>query len=168
MNDTNNEAPQHAVFSILLLCLPPWVQMYLQYSPSLLSDGYQGRFPGGKAGHSPPCSGNVKKGRAIHPLPPMLSWYGAELIKDWDNFTFYYVLKRRSLWPRGLGPAKSSPARTLGLWVLIPLKTWMFVCGYSVFVLGSGFARTDPRPRGPTDCLRLRNRSETKRLTDAL
>jgi hypothetical protein len=29
----------------------------------------------------------------------------------------------------------SSPAQTLGSWVWIPLKAWMFVCVYSVFVL---------------------------------
>jgi hypothetical protein len=29
----------------------------------------------------------------------------------------------------------SSPARTLGLWVLIPLDAWMSVCVYPVFVL---------------------------------
>jgi hypothetical protein len=37
----------------------------------------------------------------------------------------------------------SSPARTLGSWVRIPLKAWMFVCVYSVFVsscVGSGLA----------------------------
>jgi hypothetical protein len=37
----------------------------------------------------------------------------------------------------------SSLARTLGLWVRIPLKPWIFVCVYSVFVLssvGSGLA----------------------------
>jgi hypothetical protein len=34
----------------------------------------------------------------------------------------------------------SSPARTLGSWVRIPLKVWMSVCVYSAFVLGSGLA----------------------------
>jgi hypothetical protein len=37
----------------------------------------------------------------------------------------------------------SSPARTLGTWIQIPLKSYMFVCVYSVFVLscvGSGLA----------------------------
>jgi hypothetical protein len=37
-------------------------------------------------------------------------------------------------------PGLSSPARTLASWVRIPLKTWMFVCVYSVFVLGSCFS----------------------------
>jgi hypothetical protein len=34
----------------------------------------------------------------------------------------------RSQWSRGLRPALSSIARTLGSWVRIPLKAWMFVC----------------------------------------
>jgi hypothetical protein len=34
----------------------------------------------------------------------------------------------------------SSLARTLGSWVPIPLKAWMSVCVYSVFVLGRGLA----------------------------
>jgi hypothetical protein len=42
---------------------------------------------------------------------------------------------RRSQWPRGLRHEMSSPARTLGLWVRIPLKACMSVCVYSVFVL---------------------------------
>jgi hypothetical protein len=57
--------------------------------------------------------------------------------------------------------------RTLGSWVRILLKAWMFVCVYSVFV-----CRLRPcdglitRPRSPADC--LRNWSETKRFTVAL
>jgi hypothetical protein len=42
--------------------------------------------------------------------------------------------RSRSQWPCGLGHEMSSPARTLGSWVWIPLETWMFVCVYSVFV----------------------------------
>jgi hypothetical protein len=45
---------------------------------------------------------------------------------------------RRSQWPRGLRHELSSLTRTLGSWVRIPLKSWMFVRVYSVFVLGSG------------------------------
>jgi hypothetical protein len=41
----------------------------------------------------------------------------------------------RSQWPRGLRHEPSSPDRTLGMWVRIPLKTWMSVCVYSVFLL---------------------------------
>jgi hypothetical protein len=35
----------------------------------------------------------------------------------------------------------SSPSRTLGSLVRIPLNAWMSVCVYSVFVLGSGLAK---------------------------
>jgi hypothetical protein len=39
----------------------------------------------------------------------------------------------------------SSPARTLGSWVRIPLEEWMSVCFYSLLVfcvcVGSGFAK---------------------------
>jgi hypothetical protein len=41
----------------------------------------------------------------------------------------------RSLWPRGLRHEPSSLARTLGSRIRIPIKAWMFVCIYSVFVL---------------------------------
>jgi hypothetical protein len=48
----------------------------------------------------------------------------------------------RSQWPRGLRHELPSSARTLGSWVPIPLKAWMSVCVYSVFVwffcVGSG------------------------------
>jgi hypothetical protein len=37
--------------------------------------------------------------------------------------------------PRGLRHELSSPAQTLGSWVRIPLKAWMSVCVYSVFML---------------------------------
>jgi hypothetical protein len=40
----------------------------------------------------------------------------------------------RSQWPRSLRHEKSSPARTLGSWIGIPLKAWMSVCVYSVSV----------------------------------
>jgi hypothetical protein len=66
--------------------------------------------------------------------------------------------------PRGLRHKRSSPARTLGSWVRIALKTWMFVfilCLCSVAVL----RRQILRPRSSTDCLRLRNWSETRRFT---
>jgi hypothetical protein len=49
-----------------------------------------------------------------------------------------HILNSRSQWPRGLRKEVSSPARTLGSLVQIPLNAWMFVCLYSVFVLGSG------------------------------
>jgi hypothetical protein len=40
-----------------------------------------------------------------------------------------------SQWPCDLRHELSSPIRTLGSWVRIPLKVWMSVCVYSVFVL---------------------------------
>jgi hypothetical protein len=41
----------------------------------------------------------------------------------------------RSQWPRSLTHKLSSSAPTLGSWVRIPLKAWMSVCVYFVFVL---------------------------------
>jgi hypothetical protein len=69
----------------------------------------------------------------------------------------------RSQWPRGLKHEISSPPRTLGSWVRIPLEACMSVCVYSVYVV---LYRERPcvglisHPRSPTDCLRLRNWSE--------
>jgi hypothetical protein len=45
------------------------------------------------------------------------------------------VTVSRSQWPRGLVHELSSPARTLGSWVRIPLMPWIFVYVYSVLVL---------------------------------
>jgi hypothetical protein len=45
------------------------------------------------------------------------------------------VKQSRSQRPRGLRHELSSLARMLGSWVRIPLKAWMSVCVYSVFVL---------------------------------
>jgi hypothetical protein len=54
----------------------------------------------------------------------------------------------RSEWPRCLRNEPSSFARTLGPWVWIPLKAWMSVCVYSVFVLfcmqPAALRRADP------------------------
>jgi hypothetical protein len=41
----------------------------------------------------------------------------------------------RCQWANGLRHELFSPAQTLGSWVPIPLKVWMSVCVYSVFVL---------------------------------
>jgi hypothetical protein len=86
-------------------------------------------------------------------------------------FMFLYILCR-SQWPRGLRHEMFSLTRTLGSWVWIPIKAWMSFCIYFMFVLSCvGMGPCEdliPRPRGPTDCLRLRNWSETKRFTDAL
>jgi hypothetical protein len=37
--------------------------------------------------------------------------------------------------PRGLSHELSPLARTLGSWVRIPLKAWMFMCAFILFVL---------------------------------
>jgi hypothetical protein len=57
-----------------------------------------------------------------------------------DFFIAYSLNLSRSQWPRCLGHELSSRVQTLGSWVRIPLKAWMSVCVYSVFVLGSGLA----------------------------
>jgi hypothetical protein len=61
----------------------------------------------------------------------------------------------RSQWARGLGHELSSPARTLGSWVRIPLQVRMFA-----FILCLCRQRPCdeliPRPRSPTDCLRIK------------
>jgi hypothetical protein len=61
---------------------------------------------------------------------------GIEIIFLFGGFVHYLTLYRtaRSQWPRGLSHELSSLARTLGSWIRIPLKVWMFVCVYSVFV----------------------------------
>jgi hypothetical protein len=79
-----------------------------------------------------------------------------------------YIHSRRSQWPWGLRHEMSSPARTLGSWVRIPLKEWMSICVYSVFVRLRPCDGLIPRPRSPTDCLRLRNWSEMKCFTDVV
>jgi hypothetical protein len=50
-------------------------------------------------------------------------------------FSTVMVPRCRSQWPHGLRHELSWLAGTLGSWVRIPLKAWMSVCVYSVFVL---------------------------------
>jgi hypothetical protein len=69
----------------------------------------------------------------------------------------------RSQWSRGLKHELSSLAGTLGSWVRIPLKAWISVCVYSVFVLsciGSGLARGWSPVKGV--CRLYRNDYETE------
>jgi hypothetical protein len=61
-----------------------------------------------------------------------------------------------------------SPAQKLGSWVRIPFKEWMFVCITFVLCKFQPWDWLISRPRSPTDCLRLRNWSETKSFRDAL
>jgi hypothetical protein len=46
------------------------------------------KWQGCEAEHSPPSSGEVKKGAAIPSLPHTSSWHSAQLIKYRDNFAF--------------------------------------------------------------------------------
>jgi hypothetical protein len=58
-------------------------------------------------------------------------------------FSRVYKLPCRSQWPGGMNRKPSSPARTLGSRVRIPLKSWMSVGVYSVcavLCVGSGLA----------------------------
>jgi hypothetical protein len=52
----------------------------------------------------------------------------------------------------------SSPARTLGSWVRIPLEARMSVCIYSVFALFcvqvAALRQADPHQRRPIDCVK--------------
>jgi hypothetical protein len=50
---------------------------------------------------------------------------------------------RRSQWPRGLRHELSSPARTLGSWVRISLKAWLFVSVF-LFIYVQALRRADP------------------------
>jgi hypothetical protein len=46
----------------------------------------------------------------------------------------------RPQWPRGLGHELSSLALTLGSWVRIPFKAWMFVLCAFILCVGRGLA----------------------------
>jgi hypothetical protein len=58
----------------------------------------------------------------------------------------------------------SSLARTLGSWVRIPLKAWMSVSVYSVFLLScvlvAALRRADPSFKSPTDCVYIREQEK--------
>jgi hypothetical protein len=59
----------------------------------------------------------------------------------------------RSQWLRGLRHEPSSPARTMGSWVRIPLDVWMLLCVHSVLCRWRPCDGLIPRPRGPTTCV---------------
>jgi hypothetical protein len=61
---------------------------------------------------------------------------GPEQVRHTALFTHTVasVSQRRPQWPRGLTHELSPSAWTLRSWVRIPLKAWMSVCVYSVFV----------------------------------
>jgi hypothetical protein len=53
----------------------------------------------------------------------------------WKKYGSLNLKHCRSQWPHDVRHEPSLPARTLGLWVRIPLEALMFLCAYSVFVL---------------------------------
>jgi hypothetical protein len=70
--------------------------------------------------------------------------------------------KVQTQWPRGLRHEPSSPARTPGSWVRIPIEAWMSVCVYYVFVLFcvqiAALRRADPRSKKSSRlCIGLTN-----------
>jgi hypothetical protein len=76
-------------------------------------------------------------------LLELLSWFLQKTNKKSDRSSRSICEWCRSEWPHGLRHELSSPARTMGSWVRIPLRTWMSVCVYSVCVVlcvGSGLA----------------------------
>jgi hypothetical protein len=56
---------------------------------------------------------------------------GRTLNDEMEMICKEFIAAGWSQWSREL----SSPARTLGSWVRIPFKAWMFLCVYSLFVL---------------------------------
>jgi hypothetical protein len=62
------------------------------------------------------------------------------LLTELAVFVCSVSLTCRSQWPNGLRHEMSSPTRKLRSLVRIPLKAWMSLSVYSVFVLGSGLA----------------------------
>jgi hypothetical protein len=66
-----------------------------------------------------------------------------DYVCDWSSGNFMKSNRRKiNLF---LAPGMlSSPARTLGSWVRIPLKSWMFICVYSVFVWVAALRWADP------------------------
>jgi hypothetical protein len=72
----------------------------------------------------------------------------------------------KSTAPRGLKHELPSPTQTLGSWIRIPLKAWMSVCVYSVFVLScvqvAALLRADP-PSKESYWLCKRSRNWKKR-----
>jgi hypothetical protein len=74
------------------------------------------------------------------------------------RFRMLRCFRSRSRWPRSLRHDLSSPARTLGSWIRIPLEAWMSVCAFILCFCCPVCKqrRCDeliPRPRSPTDCV---------------
>jgi hypothetical protein len=76
-----------------------------------------------------------------HRIPKIFHYLGVNAL--WPGITLLISYLGRSQWHRNLKHELPPPAQTLGSWVRIPLKEWMSVCVYSMFVLfcvGSGLA----------------------------
>jgi hypothetical protein len=72
----------------------------------------------------------------------------------------------RSQWPRGLKHELSSPARTLGSWVQIPLEAWMSLCCVVLFcVYVAALRRAYPRLKSPNDCVLIKKLKKWPRPT---
>jgi hypothetical protein len=74
-----------------ILCFPQRPDR-LWHQPNVLSDGYRGLFPGGKAAgawscHSSPTSAEVKKMWIYISTRHTPSWRSAQLVKHRNNFT---------------------------------------------------------------------------------
>jgi hypothetical protein len=101
---------------------------------------------------------NVLDRRALNALPTRwlkeatrqsnfgLSFHFCFITKDLVGcfYVFFFISSRYigrkynlcgSQWPRRLGRELYSPIRTLGSWIRKPLKAWMSLCVYSVFVV---------------------------------
>jgi hypothetical protein len=128
-------------YSSITLDLDTWWRWVVSFTPRSLCSRGDHRYPMvrslvGPQGRSGRCgeiflAPAVNRTPAIQPasIPPEPSWYNSYTNMSIHNFF------RRSEWPRGLRHELSSPARTLGSWILIPLEAWMSVCVYTVFVL---------------------------------
>jgi hypothetical protein len=84
------------------------------------------------------CEDRVETGRKIEPRlrsaeEGLMSQFRKE--EGVSLFSGVMLKQRRSQWRGGLRHELSSFSHTLGTWVRIPLKTWILVCVYSVFVL---------------------------------
>jgi hypothetical protein len=75
------------------------------------------------------CSENLKTSKENTCC--VLLWYLYKIEEFWEA----RIRQCQSQWPRNLKHELSSPARTLGSCVRIPLEEWMSVYVFSVFVL---------------------------------
>jgi hypothetical protein len=78
----------------------------------------------------------------VYTMAPDLIWGAYFIIRpiSLSVLHMYPSYRCRSQWPLGLRLELSSLAGTLGSCVRIPLEALMYVCVFSVFMLGSGLA----------------------------